>query len=178
MTPEQLAELRNFFVSYEPRLPQAIAVMYSRLLEAIPEVRQLFKGDFQEQEKRYLLMLQDLVRLTRSSQLWPIHAGAGTSTIPVVDKLGSTHSCLGITQEHYDKMKSVLAQCFREDCPEQFTPGAERALGFIFDVVAKASADTCGITAEEIAHKHKLPHQAESELVACDTKTKEQQFWE
>ncbi len=178
MTPEQLTELRNFFVSYEPRLPQTVAVMYSRLLEAIPEVRQLFKGDFQEQEKRYLLMLQELVRLTRSSQLWPIQAGAGTSTIPAIDKLGSLHSCLGITEEHYGKMKAVLAQCFREDCPEQFTPAAEEALGFIFDVVASASANTCGITEEEIAHKHKLPHQHEIEQVAGDTETKEQQFWE
>jgi hemoglobin-like flavoprotein len=178
MTPEQLAELRNFFVSFEPRLPQAITVMYGRLLEAIPETRQLFKGDFQEQEKRYLHMLRELVRLTRSSQLWPVQAVAGTSTIPVVDKLGSLHSCIGVTQEHFDKMKAVLAQCFREDCPEQFTPAAEEALGFVFDVVARSSAGTCGITAEEIARKHKLPHQDEIEPVACDSKTKERQFWE
>ncbi len=178
MTPEQLAELRDFFVIFEPQLPQTVTVMYSRLLEAIPEVRQQFKGDFQEQEIRYLHMLQELVRLSRSSQLWPIQANEGTSTIPIVDQLGRSHSGIGITHEHFDKMKAVLAQCFRESCPEQFTPEAEAALGFIFDVVAKAAENSRGISAEELAHKNKLPHQDESDAVSHDTATGQQQFWD
>jgi hypothetical protein len=60
MGTEQLAELRSFFASFEPRLPQAITAMYSRLLEAAPEVGPLFRGDFHEQERRYLLMLLEL----------------------------------------------------------------------------------------------------------------------
>ncbi len=178
MSPEQLAELRNFFVSFEPRLPQAVTVMYSRLLEAIPEARELFKGDFPEQERRYLHMLQELVRLTRSSELWPIQAGTGTATIPAIDQLGSSHACIGITPGHFDKMKAVLAQCIREDSPEQFTPAVEEALGFIFDVVGSASANTCGITAEELARKNKLPSHGGIEPVSGDSLTKEQQFWE
>lgn len=178
MGPEQLAELRNFFVSFEPRLPQAVTVMYSRLLEAIPEARQLFKGDFPEQERRYLHMLQELVRLTRSSELWPIQAGTGTATIPAIDQLGSSHARIGITPEHFDKMKAVLALCIREDSPEHFTPAVEEALGFIFDVVASAAANTCGITAEELARKNKLPSHGGTEPISGNSKTKEQQFWE
>ena len=178
MGTEQLAELRSFFASFEPRLPQAITSMYSRLLEAEPEVGPLFKGDFQEQQKRYLLMLQELVRLTHSHQLWPVQTSAGTSAIPAVDNLGSIHSGAGITSEHFDKMKTVLARCLKEISPERFTPAAEEALGFIFDVVANASANARGITAEELARKNKLPHSGEIEEISSDPKTKEQQFWE
>jgi hemoglobin-like flavoprotein len=178
MGPEQLAELRSFFASFEPRLPQVIAAMYSRLLEAAPEVEPLFKGDFQQQQKRYLLMLQELVRLTHSRQLWPVQASTGTSAIPAVDNLGSIHSGAGVTIEHFDKMKTVLAQCLKEISPERFTPAAEEALGFIFDVVANASANARGITAEELARKNKLPHSGEIEEISSDPKTKEQQFWE
>ncbi len=158
MSPDQLAELRKFLACVELRLPQAIAIMYSRMLEAIPEAAELFKGNLQEQQQRYLHMLQEVVKLTRSSYLWPVQALTGTSAIPTIDKLGSSHSCLGVTREQFDKMKIVLVQCFREYCPERFNADAEAALGFIFDVLAKASNNTCNIDPEVFARKNKLPH--------------------
>ena len=172
MGPEQLAELRNFFVGYEPRLPLAVDAMYQHLLETAPEVRPLFKGDFQHQEQRYLNMLQELVKLTRSSQLWPVQPGTGISTIPAIDKLGGTHAQIGITREHFDKMKAVLIECFRADSPELFTPAAEEALNFIFEVVARATAEPSGATDEELARKNKLPHSGEAGF-----RSKEQAFW-
>ncbi len=162
MSPNELAELRRFLTCVEPRLPQAVAITYSRLLEAIPEAKQLFKGDLPQQQERYLHMLQEIVKLTRSSHLWPVQALTGTSSIPAIDKLGSTHSKLGVTREHFDKMKAVLVQCFHEYCPEEFTPQAEAALGFIFDVVAKTSCAPHGLSTEVISRKNKLPHQNRS----------------
>jgi hemoglobin-like flavoprotein len=162
MNPVQLVALRKFLACIEPQLPQATAIMYSRLPEAIPEAKQLFKGDPQELQERWLHMLREIVKLTRSSHLWPVLALTGTASIPAVDKLGSFHSCRGVSREHFGKMKAVLVQCFREYCPEQFNPQAEEALGFIFDVLAKASTNACGIDAEVIARKNQLPHQNET----------------
>lgn len=159
MSPQQLAELRKFLTCIEARLPQAIAIMYSRFLEAIPEAAGLFKGDLQEQQEQYLHMLREIVKLTRSSHLWPVQAITGTSSIPAIDKLGSFHSCLGVQREHFDKMKTMLVQCFYEYCPEHFNADAEVALGFIFDVLAQASNGTCGINPDVWANKNKLPHQ-------------------
>jgi hemoglobin-like flavoprotein len=159
MSPQQLAELRKFLTCIEARLPQAVAIMYSRLLEAIPEAAGLFKGNIQDQQQQYLHMLREIVKLTRSSHLWPVQAFTGTSSIPAIDKLGSFHSCIGVEREHFDKMKTMLVQCFQEYCPEHFNSDAEVALGFIFDVLAKASNGTCGIAPEVWAHKNKLPHQ-------------------
>jgi hemoglobin-like flavoprotein len=162
MNPEQLAELRKFLASIEPRLPQAVAITFSRLLEAIPEAKQLFKSNLHEQQQRYLHMLQELVNLTRSSHLWPVQAFTGTSSIPAIDKLGRFHSCIGVTREHYDRMRAVLVQCFREYCPEEFTPQAEEGLAFIFDVLTNASNNSCGIGPEVTARKYKLPHQGKT----------------
>ena len=162
INPEQLAELQKFLASIEPRLPQAVAIAFSRLLEAIPEAKQLFKGDLHEQQERYLHMLQELVKLTRSSHLWPVQAFTGTSSITAIDKLGRFHSCIGVTREQYDRMRAMLVQCFREYCPEEFTPQAEEALAFIFDVLAKASNNSCGNGPEVIARKNKLPYQGKT----------------
>jgi hemoglobin-like flavoprotein len=158
MSPDQLAGLRTFLDCVEPQLPQAVAIMYSRLLEALPEARQLFKGDQQDQQNRYLAMLREIVKLTRSCHLWPVRALEGTASIPAIDRLGSFHSCLGVTHGHFDVMRIVLVGCFKEYCPEKFTPSAEEALCFIFDVLAKASSGTCAIRPEHLARKNKLRH--------------------
>jgi hemoglobin-like flavoprotein len=158
MSPDQFAGLRKFLDCVEPKLPQAVAIMYCRLLEAMPEARHLFKGDLQEQQTRYHAILREIVKLTRSCHLWPVRAFEGTASIPAIDRLGSFHSCLGVTQEHYGKMTTVLVGCFKEYCPEEFTPDAEEALAFIFDVLAKASTGACMIRPEELAHKNKLRH--------------------
>jgi hypothetical protein len=192
MSPEQLAELRNFFTNFEPRLPDAIALMFGRLLEAVPEAKQLFTGDPNEAARRYLRMLQQLAKLTRSSHLWPVQADTGTSTIPAIDWLGKFHHRMGLTRGHFDKMKAVLIECFREEDPELFTPQAEAALSFIFDVVSKTCTETRIISEEELARKNKLPHRDELEEIAFENKqprheeievipfepkSKEQQFW-
>jgi hemoglobin-like flavoprotein len=163
MSPDQLSELRIFFVRIEPRLPQAIATMYGRFLDAVPEARLLFKGNLEEQRRHFLRMLQEIVRHTRSTHLWPVHAFTGTQSIPSIDNLGRIHSCKGVIPEYFDKMKAMLVQCFREHCPNEFNQAAEEGLGFIFDVLAKASTNTCEISAEEIAHKNKLPRLEETQ---------------
>ncbi len=159
MSPDQLAELRKFLACVEERLPQAVAIMYSRFLEEVPEAAGLFNGNLQEQQERYMRMLREIVKLTRSSHLWPVQAFTGTPAIPAIDKLGSLHSCRGVTREHFDRMKTMLVQCFYEYCPERFNADAEAALGFIFDVVANASTGTCSIGPEVFARKNQLPHQ-------------------
>ena len=156
---QQLAELRKFLTCIEARLPQAVAIMYSRLLEAIPEAAGLFKGNVQEQQQQYLHMLREIVK---AHPFEPSVAGSGLHR----DLIDPRHRqawklslCLGVKREHFDKMKTMLVHCFYEYCPEHFSADAEAALGFIFDVLAKGLNGTCGIAPEVWAHKNKLPHQ-------------------
>ncbi len=140
MSPDQLAALRTFFATVEPRLPDIVALMYDRLFEAMPETATLFKGDMQEQHRQFTLMLWSVVRLTRSSELWPVNAWTGQAHIPTIEKLGMRHSHAGVLPEHFEAMKKVLSRCFREMFPKDFTTSVEKALGFIFDVLSHSTS--------------------------------------
>ena len=97
-------------------------------------------------------MLQSIVKLTRSSHLWPVRAFTGKASLPVLDKLGTIHADVGITRGHFDLMKSVLAQCCRDIDPVAFTPGVEKALGFI-DVVGNSLTKFTEVCEEELARQ-------------------------
>ncbi len=140
MSPDQLAALRTFFVTAESRLSDVVARMYDRFFEEMPETALLFKGDMEEQHKQFTLMLWSIVRLTRSSELWPVNAWTGQASIPAIEKLGMRHSYAGVLPEHFETMKVVLSHCFREMFPKDFTPSVEKALAFIFDVVSHSTA--------------------------------------
>ena len=162
MSPDRLAALRKFFASVEPRLPHTVDGMFSRLLEAVPEAINLFTGDPEEAKARYLRMLYSIVQLTRSSQLWPVQAFTGTASIPAFAALRHSHARMHLTRVHFDKMKAALAQSFREDFPEEFTPEIDEALGFIFNVAAKAMTEPEAPPEEHGGHNGRLPHQDET----------------
>ena len=161
MSPDQLAALRAFFATAEARLPDIVALMYVRFFEAMPETAPLFKGDMQEQHRQFTLMLWSIVRLTRSSELWPVNAWTGQAPIPAIEKLGMRHSYTGVQPEHFETMKVVLSRCFRELFPKEFSPPVDKALAFIFDVVSRSTAVSKGnnrrslMTQKAIASKSK-----------------------
>ena len=144
MSPDQLAALRTFFATVEPRLPDIVALMYDRFFEAMPETAVLFKGDMQEQHRQFTLMLWSIVRLTRSSELWPVNAWTGQASIPAIEKLGMRHSHAGVQPEHFEALKKVLSRCFLELFPKDFLPSVEKALAFIFDVMSHATPKSKG----------------------------------
>ncbi len=157
MGPDRLLELRKFFTAIEPQLPEIVAIMHSRLLEAVPEAKPFIRGTPQEQQGRYTHMLQTLIKLTRSTPLWPVGAFTGEASLPVLDKIGTVYADLGATREHFDTMKAVLSQCCKEISPSGFTPQAEEALAFILDVTANALTKSDEIDEEELARKNQLP---------------------
>ncbi len=151
MSPDQLAALRTFFATVEPRLPDIVALMYDRFFEAMPETAILFKGDMQEQHRQFTLMLWSIVRLTRSSELWPVNAWTGQASIPAIEKLGMRHSHAGVRPEHFETMKNVLSRCFREMFPKDFSSSVEKALAFIFDVMSHSTPKSKGTTRKTAA---------------------------
>ncbi len=158
MSPKSLAALRNFFANIEPRLPSAVDTMYRRLFEAVPAAQSLFKGDIEEQKQRFTIMLQAIIKLTRSSHLWPICTLTGRATLPALNELRSRHAKAGVTPEHFQKMKAVLTNVCEQIAPAEFTPQVAEALAFIFDVLAR-SLTIADSAAEALARKNQLPGQ-------------------
>ncbi|WKW50492.1 globin domain-containing protein [Rhodomicrobium lacus] len=137
--PNQLAALRDFFSNVEGDLPEIVARMYDRFFEAVPEAASLFKGDFAAQQLQFASMLRSTIALTRSSQLWPVDPEAGRASLPEIEYLGLRHACAGVQPEHFAAMKWALARTLAEMYPTDFDRDIEDALGFIFDVVSKAT---------------------------------------
>lgn len=144
MSPDGLAALRAFFATTEAHLPGVVSLMYVRFFEARPDAALLFNGDMRNQQRQFTSMLWSIVRLTRSSELWPVNALTGQARLPVIEDLGASHACAGVRPEDFEAMKTVLAQCFREQFPKEFTPPVENALGFIFDVASRSTAAQTG----------------------------------
>jgi hemoglobin-like flavoprotein len=157
MSPDRLLALRKFFAAIEPRLPEVVALMYARLFAAVPEAASLFKGDLADQQRRYGLMLQSIIKLTRSSHLWPVSAFSGQASVPAVDMLGTRHADAGVVPEHFELMKQVLCGCCSEMFPNDFTPPAQEALGFIFDVMSRSLVRTVELAQVNRDKKNKLP---------------------
>jgi hemoglobin-like flavoprotein len=157
MSPDRLIALRKFFAAIEPQIPEVVALMYSRLLAEAPEAATMFKGDLLEQQRRYALMLQSIIKLTRSSQLWPVSAFTGQASVPAVDMLGARHADAGVVPEHFELMKQVLCGCCAETFPKDFTPPVQEALGFIFDVLSGALVRTVELAQANREKKNRLP---------------------
>ncbi len=138
MTPDRLAALRTFFSNIETRIPGVVALTYTRLFEADPEAASLFKSSISDQQLRFIEKLQNIVKLTRSSQLWPAGAPTGQILIPEVAEFGRLHAEAGVTIEHFTIMKQAMARACEEIAPEEFTSPVAEALAFILDVLAQS----------------------------------------
>ena len=109
-------------------------------------------------------MLQELVRLTHSHQLWPVQTSRGTSANPAIDNIGRNSSAPGITSERFGKMKTVLAQCLKEISPSRL-PQRRKRRSDLSSMSSQTLGNAKGIAAEELARKNKLPHSDEIEII-------------
>jgi hypothetical protein len=143
---DRLTALRNFFVEAEPKLPAIFAVSYQRLLEVEPGLAGFFQGGVREHLPRFLAKLQGIVKLTRSSQLWPAAAASGQMLIPDVAAFGRGHAKQGVQPVHFSLMNDMLAWTCKEAAFEKFTPLVEEGLAFVFDVLGASltAKDTGG----------------------------------
>jgi hemoglobin-like flavoprotein len=136
MTPQQLRLVKNFWIKAETKLDSAIPQMYEKFFDMTPEAKELFKGPIHEQQRQFSGMLGGVIKLTRSSHLWPVSAFTGQAVIPGLDDLRQRHKRAGVRPEHFDTMKTALMTSFSEVFPEDFTPEVREALSVVFDVLA------------------------------------------
>jgi hypothetical protein len=132
---DRLTALRNFFTAMEPRLPAIVALSYERLFEVEPRMALMFKGNAREHQLRFLAKLQHVVKLTRSSQLWPASAASGQMLIPEIAEFGRSHARNGALAVHFSLMNDIMAWTLKEAASAEFTPLVEEGLAFVFDVL-------------------------------------------
>ncbi len=129
---DRLTALRNFFAEMEPKLPGIFALSYRRLFEVEPALAGYFKAGERE---LFFVMIQRIVKTTRSSQLWPAGAATGQILIPEVAALARSHAKAGVEPAHFSLMNDMLAWTCKEVAFEEFTSPVEEGLAFVFDVL-------------------------------------------
>lgn len=139
MTPESKQLVRESWQKVEPVSEVAAALFYGRLFELDPRLRQLFRGDMEEQGRKLMQTLTVVVRgLDRLDAL-----------LPAVEALGRRHAGYGVHDAHYETVAQALLWALERSVGESFTPAAAdawaQAYGVLAAVMKRASAGAPGL---------------------------------
>jgi len=98
LTPQQVVLVQSTFSTVQPMTATAAELFYKRLFEIDPAVAGLFKGDMQQQGRRFMQVLAVAVgSLSNMSTL-----------VPIVQQLGLRHASFGVKAEHFDSVQQAL----------------------------------------------------------------------
>ena len=117
MTPEQKRLVQNSFEQVAPISELAASIFYDRLFELNPRLRQLFKGDLQEQGRKLMQMLGVVVKgLDRLDEL-----------IGAAQALGRRHVAYGVKDQDYETVGAALLWTLGKGLGAAFTPDVKAA---------------------------------------------------
>lgn len=98
LTPQQVEVLQSSFRILEPLGATAANLFYRRLFELDPSVVPLFKGDINEQGRKFMQVLA--VAVGGMSSL--------PTLAPVIRQLGARHAVYGVQPQHYESVREAL----------------------------------------------------------------------
>ena len=113
----QIDLVQRSFDLVEPIAPTAAAIFYSKLFEADPRLRVLFKGDMKQQGERLMSMIGAAVSMLDRAE----------ALLPVLRNLGKRHVGYGVRDEHYDTVGQALISTLQAGLGEAFTPPVKEA---------------------------------------------------
>lgn len=117
MTQQQVNLVQQSWGQVLPIAKQAGLLFYSKLFEAAPGVRPLFKPDISEQANKLVTILGYVVsKLNRMEEL-----------LPEVQKLGARHNSYGAEAAHYEVVGQCLIATLKEGLGDAWTPEVQNA---------------------------------------------------
>lgn len=117
MTHQQINLVQQSWSQVLPIAKQAGLLFYSKLFEAAPGVRHLFKPDISEQANKLVTILGYVVsKLNRMEEL-----------LPEVQKLGARHNGYGAEPAHYEVVGQCLIATLKEGLGNSWTPEVQDA---------------------------------------------------
>ncbi|MCS6764889.1 MAG: globin domain-containing protein [Candidatus Protistobacter heckmanni] len=110
-----------------PIREQAAALFYSNLFQHDPSLRQLFKGDMEEQGRKLMAMIgAAVVGLSKLDEL-----------VPAVQALGARHAGYGVQDAHYATVGGALLDMLRTGLGAAFTKELETAWTNVYGVLVQ-----------------------------------------
>ena len=126
MKPNQVDLVQKSFAQVAPIAEQAAALFYDRLFVLDPAVRQLFRGNMQQQGAKLMQMIGAAVRgLDDLPRL-----------VPVLRGLGERHGGYGVTPRDYDTVGRALIWTLGQGLQSAFTPAVREAWEVFYGLAA------------------------------------------
>ena len=128
MTETQQQHLiRSTFLEVD-RISQVFALtFYQRLFELDPQLRSLFHTDIEEQSRKLMQFLRQLVESVEHPE----------DIVPALESLGRRHATYGVREEHYETVGAALLWAFVQVLGGGFTAEARAAWEGLYVRVAE-----------------------------------------
>ena len=131
MTERQIALVQDSWAAVQPIADAAAAMFYGRLFEQAPEVRDMFRGDMEEQGRKLMTMIDVAVGgLGRLDEI-----------VPAVRRLGVRHAGYGVRDEHYEIVGAALLWTLEQGLGEEFTGEVADAWADAYALLATTMRD-------------------------------------
>jgi hemoglobin-like flavoprotein len=128
MTPHQITLVQQSFEAVRPIAVEAAAMFYDRLFALDPNLRQLFRGDMQEQGRKLMQAIALVVQGLRTPD----------TILPAVAALGARHRDYGVRPEHYGSVGAALLWTLEQGLGTAFTPDVKDAWAAAYTMLAEA----------------------------------------
>ena len=126
MNTEEIALVRASWANLASSQARSAEVFYTRLFEAHPEVRPLFKGEMDEQGEKLMRMIGKAVAAL--DDLEPLDR--------VIKMMGARHSGYGVHDDDYEKLADALFWTLEQGLGDEFTPATRAAWVSVYDDLA------------------------------------------
>ncbi|MBX7169444.1 MAG: hypothetical protein K1X72_00715 [Pyrinomonadaceae bacterium] len=127
MTNEQINLVKRSFEKVELIAEEAAALFYGKLFELDPNLRQLFKGDLNEQGRKLMQMIGLAVKgLDRIESL-----------VPSVQALGARHTAYGVQDHHYQLVGTALLWTLEKGLGEDWTAETKSAWEAVYELLSE-----------------------------------------
>lgn len=117
LTAAQIHLVQHSWKSVVPIQDAAAGIFYDRLFVLDPQLKSLFKGDFTQQGKKLMLMLNTVV--SKLSTLEEIQ--------PAIKALAVRHNGYGVDHKDYDTVGEALLFTLEQGLGPAFTPEVKQA---------------------------------------------------
>jgi len=104
LTPEQIERIASSYQLVEPRLDELVALFYSNLFQAAPQVRSMFPDDMENQKKH----------LSASLKLVAQNINKLESLEGALNEMGARHVGYGAQEEQYPVVRDTLVSSMAE----------------------------------------------------------------
>jgi hemoglobin-like flavoprotein len=125
VTPEQKALVQTSFAQVLPIADQAGALLYGRIFELDPSLRELFHIDIGEQGRKLMQMVSIAVNSLDSL----------TQLVPALEALGRRHADYGVTREHLELGGEALLWTLERGLGAAFTADVREAWAAVYGVL-------------------------------------------